>query len=960
MSYLGPGNSLLFARLGNAIVRWHRLIIPVWVFLLLLSYPFILQAPHSVSLEQGSTSQLGLESQVAQHIIDTQFGSSYTRQTLVVVISSKNVTTQAVRSFVDDLSQKVKSEGNLTGLVSVGTVYSSVSSLLGHVVKLDAQLANGTETLNQLIFGVPSLFLGVWQSRFNGSAAGIQPAQTVTSQLLSSRITNQTELTAARQYLALFASDLSLSIRADPSLPLQARLASTVKTAAVSLFNSSYFPPQLRQPALEDLHHFSLSNYSSPLAVERFVVSLVPQVSVFSSRLAESAYPVSAGNLSLDSLVNSVVAHPERYDIPPLYSSTVSGFVSADHRMMIVSLSFTNVTAADLQTVRSTVSSLSASHGLAGVAVTGQQALQTDIVTTEVHDNDVILPLTVLLLLVATALFFRSFLTPFVSLGTISIALGIAQTVIVLVADYVSKVDVSTPTILLTVMIGVGTDYTIFLLARYREERVRGRDPSEGIVRTVTWAGESIATSGATVIISFVFLGFQPITFLRSLGLVVGLGVLIALAASLTLIPSIIVLIPDRIFFPNSGSRFASYASRVRESLEKKRGYFSRSGVLAIRHAKLILVLSIIVTVPAVYAWSNINPSYDFLSSAPRNLESVSSFNSLTSSFGAGAVFPTYVVMQFKEPVLAGGVFNMRELQLIDLASNITLSSGQVNSVTGPTRPGGQRVDFYHLGNDTRSASIISSMKGSIGNDTRYALLKISLRQSPYTQASISATESLRSKFRSLASNYSQYVAGIYVGGAAGSIVDTSNVVNSEFYQVIGYVTLAVGVVLLFVLGSLFLPVFAIVSIVMSIAWTIAATQIVFGYLYSFPILFITPLTLFVLLLGLGMDYNIFILTRIREEASKGNSLNQSILTSIQNTGGIITAAAVILAGSLGALMLSSSLLLKEFGFAFAFSILLDAMVMRTYVVPAVMSLMGRWNWYAPGRLQRVKSNESG
>jgi RND superfamily putative drug exporter len=186
--------------------------------------------------------------------------------------------------------------------------------------------------------------------------------------------------------------------------------------------------------------------------------------------------------------------------------------------------------------------------------------------------------------------------------------------------------------------------------------------------------------------------------------------------------------------------------------------------------------------------------------------------------------------------------------------------------------------------------------------------------------------------------------------------VDTSDVVNTQFYQVIAYVTAAVGVVLLLVLGSLFLPVFAIVSVVMSIAWTLAATEVVFAGLYNFPILYITPLTLFVLLLGLGMDYNIFILTRIREESTKGKPLNEAITTAIENTGGIITAAAVILAGSLGALSLSSSLLLKEFGFAFFFSILIDAMVMRTYVVPAVMSLMGRWNWYAPGRIQRVKT----
>src|SRR5437899_11114279 len=96
------------------------------------------------------------------------------------------------------------------------------------------------------------------------------------------------------------------------------------------------------------------------------------------------------------------------------------------------------------------------------------------------------------------------------------------------------------------------------------------------------------------------------------------------------------------------------------------------------------------------------------------------------------------------------------------------------------------------------------------------------------------------------------------------------------------------------------------------------------------------------------MDYNVFILTRIREEATKGSPLNTAIVNAIEQTGGIITAAALILAGSLGALMLSSNLLLKQIGFAFSFSILIDALIVRTYLVPAVMSLVGRWNWYNP------------
>ena len=134
----------------------------------------------------------------------------------------------------------------------------------------------------------------------------------------------------------------------------------------------------------------------------------------------------------------------------------------------------------------------------------------------------------------------------------------------------------------------------------------------------------------------------------------------------------------------------------------------------------------------------------------------------------------------------------------------------------------------------------------------------------------------------------------------------------------------------------------------MSIIWTLALTEIVFKTYYNYDLLFITPLFLFVTLLGLGMDYNIFILTRIREESRKGGDRNQAVIRAIENTGGIITAAAIILAGSLGALMLSSDLLLKQIGFAFSFSILIDALVVRTYLVPAVMSFLGKWNWYNP------------
>ncbi|OPY29723.1 MAG: MMPL family protein [Methanomassiliicoccales archaeon PtaU1.Bin030] len=171
-------------------------------------------------------------------------------------------------------------------------------------------------------------------------------------------------------------------------------------------------------------------------------------------------------------------------------------------------------------------------------------------------------------------------------------------------------------------------------------------------------------------------------------------------------------------------------------------------------------------------------------------------------------------------------------------------------------------------------------------------------------------------------------------------------------------VIIGIFLVLMIVLGSLLLPAFAIVSIAMSIAWSFAATYLVFGLWLDAPLLFLVPLILFVMLMGIGMDYNVFILTRIREEAHKGKETKQAVVDAVEATGGIITALALIMAGAFGSLMFSGNTMLQEFGFALAFAVLCDAMIVRTYVVPAAMTLMGEKAWWAPGRLQRVGRRE--
>jgi RND superfamily putative drug exporter len=953
---------LLFSGLARFITRYHKLIIIVWLVALAGSYPFFAKAGGVTSSQRGFGGGSG-DSNTAQQLINSSFASAGSGQSLFLVIGTNNVTSPAVHGFVDSFAKAAASDSSLSNFTGTSSVYDSVSKVVGGAVSTVKPLRNATESLLNLEYKLPAAFVMLWTGLYGGNQQGIGPANATLSVNLPGSISNKTQLAFAQKYLAGFVDALSASYQIAPNLSVDVRAQMAVDAVAQRLIQG-YLPASEQAFAFKVLHGFTFSNYSDPASIESFVTEQVPGFTLYTAELARSVYSLAfshpSGNES--TLVEGMIANYSRYGLPTFYQNAVTGYVSPNHKVMIVVLAFGGVSSGDVTEVRKLVSTIAPRYGLQNdVSVTGDQAISEDFVNSSFQDLTLILPITVIILIAATGIFFRSVVTPGISLLGIGIALGIADSVIIYaIGTYTGGIDSNVPNILLTVLIGVGTDYSVFLLARYREERARGLDKVQAVHNSVTWAGESIATSGMTVIISFVLLGtVQSVSLLRSLGLVVGAGVLVALAASLTLIPSIILMIPNAVFWPSIGARFQGYARGVERAITNKTSYFSRSAKFSLKHAKLIVVVVLFATAPAIYVWYNAPVGYDFLAAAPKNAESVVGFNSISQNFGAGTLYPTYAVVQLKAPLWNGTAYNVGEMNKIDSLSNATLALDNVKSVSGPTRPSGDRVNYLNLGSDVRSKLLEASINRMISANGTLVLLNIDLVASPQSETSINTAQQLRTLYHSLVSADSQYLRAIYLGGAAGSTLDSKNSINGQFDQIILYVMVGVGIVLLLVLGSLFLPLFAIVSIVVSIAWTLAATEVVFQRLYNFPILFITPLTLFVLLLGIGMDYNIFILTRIREEASKGEPLNVAITTAIERTGGIITAAALILAGSLGALMLSNNLLLKEFGFAFFYSILIDAMVMRTYIVPAVMSLVGKWNWYAPGRLQRVKLKDA-
>ena len=648
--------------------------------------------------------------------------------------------------------------------------------------------------------------------------------------------------------------------------------------------------------------------------------------------------------------------------IPPAINQN---FISPNKNAMIILVTFSQAPGSfgkadtdpilkNVVTMRNIISQLKVSDPVPiQTYVTGDLATTADSSLGSTADVGRIEPVTIGAILVLAGLFFLAIVTPFVPLATVGMALLMAEGGLYLIGRYIIPIQDTTTTFLFTIMLGVGTDYAIFLMARYREERVEGRDKTQAVLTSITWSGESIATSATTVIIAFGAMTLTTFTLLRSIGVGLGFGVLIALLVSLTLIPSLILVAGDRIFWPTSGKRFEAYAAKARKRRAERPGYFRRAASFSVRRPVLVIGLALIISIPAIYISLTGSTSYDFAAGLPQ-AESVKGITALEQSFGAGQIGPTQVLVQFPVPILVNGNLTASaQTSLEKLSQNITRLSN-VKEVTGPTRPNGIPVNATNMASLTPEER--QTILGSIGKDYRTAMLTILFAEEPFTQNSLNTVTQIRRLITSLQSSDPSLAQDtILVGGASASTLDFANETVNQFNTIRVLTVVAIFVVLLVVLGSYPLAITGILSIGLSIIWAYAATLLFFNNVLQSGVLFIIPLVLFLLLYGIGMDYNIFILTRIREEAQKGKETRQAVVDAVDRTGGIITALALILAGALGSLLLSSNRLLEGFGFAIALAVVIDAMVVRTYLVPAIMSLLGPRAWWGPNRLRRVR-----
>ncbi len=497
-------------------------------------------------------------------------------------------------------------------------------------------------------------------------------------------------------------------------------------------------------------------------------------------------------------------------------------------------------------------------------------------------------------------------------------------------------------TLCVVIMLGAGTDYCVFTLSRYAEERALGRDVKESVITSVEHAGKSVASSGITGMIGFSALLLVDQGIFGGIGIGIAFGVLVSLFVALTLLPAALTLAGDRLFWPRK--LFNTGTQGVVSDIWAK---ITRA---VLRRSKIILVIALLVCIPAAYFTLQLQLGSDYVANMAPGVESKLGFDAINDAFGSGTVDKVMVLMTLPGDARdASGNITSGTLDRVESVSAMLSQVKGVDQVYSMTRPDGETINYENLSSYPmiEREYYRTSMNDSLGNDDRTIALYTSFHGSPYSIENSHVIDHLRS-------NLSAYADGsgtgetFLIGGSPAGLHDYQTLVTGKYNIVYMFVLIGVFFVLMALLRSVFTPIRLILTLVASVMWTIAAYVIVFQLWGGMSTEWLLPIFLFCALMGLGVDYDIFLVSRIREEVLKGKSDEEAIETAVKATGTIITLCGAVMASAFGSMMISSSLELKEFGFVLFLAIILDATLMRLVIVPAIMVLMKKYNWWMP------------
>ncbi len=539
--------------------------------------------------------------------------------------------------------------------------------------------------------------------------------------------------------------------------------------------------------------------------------------------------------------------------------------------------------------------------------VGGQGGILGDFIEAFGAIDGILLLVALAVVLVILLVVYRSPVLPFVVLISAVIGLGVSSAVVYAMAK-ADALDLNGQSqgILFILAVGAATDYSLLIVARFREE-LRDNESKYVAMRTAyRGAIEPVLASGVTVILGLLCLLLSDLSSLRGLGPVGAIGVAGAMLSSLTLLPAVLLLLGRKAFWP--------YQPRLGSEHSEKRGIWGRVARFVGRRARLVWVVTFVVLAGFAAFLPTLNekpvPQTDLFLT---EVDSVKAQDILDAHFTADQASPAIVIVPQDElqPALA-----LLESHDGVVADGVTyLPAGPP---TGAAPPEPKVVD---------------------GNVVVFATLND-------LADSAAATDTVRS----LREDLDQIGTDVEVGGSTAIQLDTRDTVDSDRLKVIPAILIVIFLVLALLLRSLLAPALLLLANVLSFGATMGISALLFNHVFGFPAS--DPSTLligFVFLVALGIDYSIFLMTRVREESMKQGT-HPGVLKGLSVTGGVITSAGVVLAATFAALGVLPLLFLAQIAFIVAFGVLLDTLVVRSLLVPALSYELGPRVWW-PSKL---------
>jgi len=666
----------------------------------------------------------------------------------------------------------------------------------------------------------------------------------------------------------------------------------------------------------------------------------------------------------LDSLSAAIARRNYISQVVSVRTIGESSFVSNDRRTTFLIAALTPSSTSDLNRtvvpdLRSLLSETMARvPGAADfdVMVTGNPALDYDVRTISAEDTEnneeQVLPLTLIVLVLAFGALVAATLPIIVGVVAITIALGL-----VTVAAEFQTMSVFVLNITTMVGLGVGIDYSLLIVTRFREELNRGLSPADAAVRTIETAGSAVVTSGLTVVVGFAALVTTPLTETRSVGIggliVVGVAVLLAT----TLLPATLAVLGRNIDRPK-------WLARLLVRIHTPSGWERWARWLGHRPWRAIAGGGIILatlTLPLTQIRIGL-PARNWF---PPQSESGRGLAALRDMGASGVIMPIRIVVQLPpgESVLAA-----RRLPGLKALSDSLRRDPRVREVRGVAtlRPGMSTLQlamFYSEADSVRQR-YPAFFNAYLSADRRTTLIDVIAADTVSLTGMMDLTRHARLIAHGVRGLQS---ANVVVGGFAASSVDLQHDLLKRFPAIVGMILGVTAIMLFIAFRSLLVPLKAVVLNCLSVGAAFGVTVLVFqhGYGGSFfglegpteAIFVVVPVLVFATVFGLSMDYEVFLLTRIKEVFDKTGRNDHATMEGLSATASTITFAAAIMIAVFGVFAFSRVLAVQFIGFGLALAVLLDATLIRMVLVPAIMHIAGRWNWWPGVRAPKMEAS---